>query len=660
MIARSLTLAGLTLIASGCGEPRLAPSSAPVCQASEEAFVLQALPWLQGRRPTGIRELRLLADLIRSLDRQGVDGRRIVAEGLARGPRYERRWSTFLTDHVQVDRAGHRARPNCHVARGLPDDRGELAAWIRDRGPEDAMPGAPAWTWADLVRSSLALDDLSPLMRGHLLLRADAPIDGNNVSPEELESARRREFGASFSAVHLGRGLDCLDCHNSESSVTDRVDPAQDRFWPLDVPFERAVLGAPNGRDPAEVEAVFRVAGAVDGPLLPWGSGACSTFQTGHAGDPLGVPAYLAGPLPAGASVLDLEPRLRAGWASLRDTGWDGLDREAPEPGAALAAMTASHLADAVWRAMGGHPLTLAHGFPRSAAQRDILDGLVRAFVDEGFSLRAVVVAAALHPQLALDLPTACDALGVAPPAVLAPFAVHEQELAARGDSLGDLLHRHDAFTLLDMAADAMGWAPPITMAGAYGLPDEPMLLDLGARISSAQPGHEGLDLVALLTYEATVGAGIDPGWAGEPPRPSWPEGDLVDVLLTLAHADPGASVEDLVVALKDRLHTDPALLDEDRVWIEAVLGASLTAPVADVDLLGLQEGLRALAGALLRAPQFMLVGAVEQTDARIPAPRLVVPGTDSKTLCADLAPQILDEQWRWRCGPDGIELTVK
>lgn len=181
------------------------------------------------------------------------------------------------------------------------------------------MPGGQAWTWADLVSSSLALDDLSPLLRGHLLLRADAPIDGNNVSPEELESARRREFGASFSAVHLGRGLECLACHNSEGSVTDRADPEEDRFWPLDVPFERAVLGAPNGRDPAEVEAVFRVAGAIDGPLLPWGSGACSTFQPGHAGDLLGVPAYLAGPLPAGASVLDLEPRLRAGWASLRD-----------------------------------------------------------------------------------------------------------------------------------------------------------------------------------------------------------------------------------------------------------------------------------------------------------------------------------------------------
>ncbi len=657
MIRRPVAL--LAVLAAACNEPLPAlggVEAAPTCQASDEAFVLQALPWLQGRRPSGIRELRLLADMIRELDRHGADGRAMLARGLARGPRHARRWSDFLVDHLQIDRAGHRFRPNCHATRALPDDGGELAAWIRDHDADEPVPGQPQWTFADLLASSLALDDLSPLMRASLLVRASQPIDGNNVSPSELESARRREFTTSFAASHLGRNLECLVCHNSEGSPTDRTDSAEDRFWPLDLPFERAVFAAPTGRPEVEVEAVFRVSGAVDGPLRPWGSAACSTFQPDHTGDLLGDPAYLAGPLPTGATVLDLDPHLRAGWGSLREIGWTGLDPEDLDPDVALAAMTAAHLADAVWRELGGQPLTLAHGFPRDQAQRDILAALTQEFVDTGFSLRALVVAAATHPQLALDLPAACDARGVIPSPVLAPFAVHALEPSARGDSLGDLLHRHGTFVLLGMAAESMGWTAPPAGAGPYGLANETLLLDLGARVSGAQPADEGLDLVALLAYEAAVGAGVDPRWAGELTDPVWPDGDLVDVLLATANADGSSRIEDLVVALKDRLHTAPTLDSGERNAITAVLGAPWTASVADVDPITLESGLRRVAGALLRAPQFMLAGAVELPASGAPTPRLVVPGTDTASLCKALAPMILGDAWRWRCGPDGLE----
>jgi len=652
-------VAVLALIAAACSEPPPelgGVEAAPTCLASDEAFVLQALPWLQGRRPAGIRELRLLADMIHEVDRHGADGRTIVAHGLAHGPRYERRWTNFLVDHLQIDRAGHRSRPKCHAERALPDDRGELAAWVRDHDADDPVPAQPPWTFADILASSLALDDLSPLMRAVLLARASQPIDGNNVSPVELESARRREFAASFTASHLGRSLECLVCHNSESSPTDRTDPAEDRFWPLELPFERAVFGVSTGRPEVEVEAVFRVSGTVDGPLRPWGSAACSTFQDGRTGDLLGDPAYLAGPLPTGASVLDLDPRLRTGWANLRELGWDGLDPDDLDPDVALAAMTATRLADAVWRELGGQPLTLAHGFPRDQAQRDILAALTREFVDTGFSLRALIVAAVTHPQLALDLPAACEAQRVTPSPVLAPFAVHALDPLDRGDSLGDLLHRHSTFVLLGMAAESMGWSAPPADAGPYGLANETLLLDLGARVSGAQPAHEGLDLVALLAYEAAVGAGVDPHWAGDSTAPAWPDGDLVDVLLTVARADNSSRIEDLVVALKDRLHTAPALDNDEQAALTAVLGAPGSAVVTDVDPIALESGLRLVAGALLRAPQFVLAGAVELPSKQLPPPRIVVPGTDPTSLCTALVPAILGDAWAWRCGPEGLE----
>ncbi len=204
-----------------------------------------------------------------------------------------------------------------------------------------------------------------------------------------------------------------------------------------------------------------------------------------------------------------------------------------------------------------------------------------------------------------------------------------------------------------------MGWSAPPADAGAYGLANETLLLDLGARVSGAQPAHEGLDLVALLAYEAAVGAGVDPHWAGDSTTPAWPDGDLVDVLLTAARADNSSRIEDLVVALKDRLHTAPALDRDEQAAITALLGAPGNAAVTDVDPIALESGLRLVAGALLRAPQFVLAGAVEVPSVQLPPPRLVVPGTDPVELCTVLAPAILGETWTWRCGPEGVELLT-
>ena len=110
------------------------------------------------------------------------------------------------------------------------------------------------------------------------------------------------------------------------------------------------------------------------------------------------------------------------------------------------------------------------------------------------------------------------------------------------------------------------------------------------------------------------------------------------------------------MVALKDRLHTAPTLDEDEQAAIAAVLGAPAAAAVADVDPIALESGLRLVAGTLLRAPQFVLAGAVEVPSVQLPPPRLVVPGTDLASLCTALAPTILGESWTWRCGPEGLE----
>lgn len=599
-----------------------APLASP-CPGRDEDFAFRALRLLQGRRPLGVRELQVLAGLVRELDAAGRPGRLLVARALARGDRWLARARTFLLDELRVPRVGVTAFPDCYGRPGPAAGDARLASFLRDHGPDEPVPeDLSDWTMSDVIDSSLRLDDLGPLLRAHLLARQVRPVGGNNVAEDDLERARRVYLGRGFAAAYLGRRLECLACHHGgDGTATDHDDPARDRTWPALPGLEDILYGGAAAIDEDAAYAAFRVHGFVNGPLRPWGGSRCGGFDPGRGGDLLGAQGRLAGELPAGAHALDLEDRLRRGLDLLRAGGLDAAaDPERPE--AALAALVALRLADAAWREASGRPLTLPHGQPRNPIQRSVLRELAAEFVGAGLSLRALFVAVAVHPLLDLAEPAACA--GALPP-VLEPFL--------DDNHAGDGVRREDPWLALDAAAHALGWTTPRRFPLPFGWDDEDLVRALGIYLDDSEPGHRGLDLVGALAWEAALGPAEDPGWSGEPALGSDPAGDAIDRLVALAREDPAATVEELALAVQDRVIQEPGFADpEARAAAEALLGLPLAARAAELSPAELDAALRRWAGALLMTPQFTLAGLPPPAwDA---PPRLTLPESTSAALC--------------------------
>lgn len=614
--------------------PTLAPPppAASPCPGSDAAFVFRALRLIEGRRPLGAREQQVLAAMIRQLDAAGQPGRRRIAEALARSPRAAARWHTFLLDHLRVPRLGETSFAACHGHPGPAADGPALALHIRDHAPDQPVPEAMSnWSMADLFPSALALDDLRPLLRAHLLARQARPIGGNNVTPADLERARRIFLGRGFEAAYLDRRLECLPCHNGDQGVTDNPDPALDRSWPVLPGLEAAVYGPLASADEDSAYAAFRVDGSRGGPLAPWGSRACGDLDPGRAGDLLHAAGDLAGPLPAGAHILDLEARLRRGLDVLVD---DGLDAADTSPEAALAALVAQHLADAVWREASGRSLVLAHGQPRNAHQRAILRDLTTTLVDHAFSLQALVVAVAVHPALDLGEPSSCESL----PPIFDPFAAANHP--------DDLLRREDPWTLQDTAAHALGWRTPKRFPLPYGWEDETLERALGVYLDDSEPGHRAQDLVAALAWERSVARGHDPDWTGAPAIDFAADRDVITRLVELARADPDATVEHAALALHDRVLQEPVFTDAaHRAEVADLLALPLTSRARDHAAADLEAALRRLAGALLMSPQFTLAGLAPPPATT--TPRLTWPETTTTALCERHAAALADTSWR-------------
>ncbi|MCB9755991.1 MAG: hypothetical protein H6713_39220 [Myxococcales bacterium] len=649
------------------GAPASARRDATGCLADDEAFVHRALARLQGRPPRGVREARVLADYVAQLDAAGLDGRRLLARGLTDDPRFVQRWRVVLEELIELPRGGGRGMTMCHGPARAAGEDAALAEHVRDHDPDEAF-GEP-WGLGDLIESSLRLDDVTPALRARLLTRMIAPIQGNNVTAEELERARRTNFGRSFEALLLGRRGECLACHNDEASVTDHADPALDRFWPHPARLDRAVYGDSRGRAEEEVHAAFRYAGfADDGWLAPWGARDCGALAPGYEGDLLEVPAYLAGPLPAGATALDVEARLRLGLERLRDDGpVTAAADAAPTPEEALAMMVAMRLVDSAWAQLAGARLTMAHGYPRNEGQRDALLELTARFVDSGFSPRTLAVELVVHPALNQAPAGECAAGSRLPegdasaplPALFDPYAP-ERDPERPGNGLGDALHRRDPWALLDRASQALDWATPGRFPYPYAWEDEALLRGLGARLSEEELGQRGLDWGALLMWESRAAEGLDPGFAG--PRHAAlegaGEGDLVDRLLDHADAQARASFGELAAALADRVLGAPAIASEERALLEALTGMSWETSVHARARGELEDAARRVVGALLATPEFMIAGLYPSPQDE--TPRLVLPEDTTRALCERRLPALLasvPDAPGFRCDDDGVTL---
>lgn len=228
------------------------------CQASDQAFVRKAILGVLGRRASGQAEVNLYTDMITQIDQlDGVDpeapitepqtvlkhSRQVVLNALYASPDYASNWDPLYRDFIRVQRAEEQSNGPCTSIRARKTDAGAAAAWVRDHDPLKGGDGKAAPTLADVIAGSIEIDDVTPIYTSNLFEMITKTYDGANATPIALELSRRTDFGAWFDAAYLNRDTTCLNCHNSEFSVTFSADQKTNRFFPVPGLFEKALFG---------------------------------------------------------------------------------------------------------------------------------------------------------------------------------------------------------------------------------------------------------------------------------------------------------------------------------------------------------------------------------------------------------------------------------
>jgi hypothetical protein len=673
------------------GEPDPPTEDPELCDAGNESWAKRVLPAIQGRRPESIREVRILVQMIQQLNDMGLPGRRRVAAGLASGRDYYDRWKQFIYEQLRVNVNSDRRNETCYDLFGAESTTPDLAEHIRDNGPTQDY-GVPFWL-GDVVYSALVLDDVSPAYRADLFARLSAPDIAGNVTPEELEVMRRANYGQSFESAYLGRKTECLPCHRGDFSVTDDpVDPEADRHWNIPGHFELAVYGpdAPEANEP-RAHAIFRRAGFASIQFdpepfdeRPWGMyEVCGLFDFGAdaSSDLLDEDAYMVGDYPQGATVVALDQRMQQGFAALVD---DGLMLEPDESIAdetiAFAYLFSINFANKTWRELMGYPLVVANNFPRNEAQRDLLQLLTDTFAENSYSVRSLVTEIVANPYFNQAPPDTCSAsTPYHLPAIFNPFTKTSLDPALRGNGVGDGLHRYTAMVLLDMTARTMWWDRPQRFgtvdteipgvncgAGAFppceSAPAQlDFLRDTGVFLNDSESGFNGVDFNGLLHWEFQLAQGVDPGFGGlctGPLGETCAGEDWIVQLVDEGVGSPEATMRDVVVAVKDRVLTEPTIGEAEAEVIEALIGIALDDTVSDVGAAQAEDAARAYAGLLFNTPQYLLDGVASPDQDPQNDPVLVVPGTSTTELCEYLGDLVLREDFTWSCSADGITIS--
>ena len=427
--------------------------------------------------------------------------------------------------------------------------------------------------------------------------------------------------------------------------------------------------------------------------IAPWGMHhKCGVFTPEGQGDedPMGIPGFFAGEQGEDVSVWQLERVLHSGVDALVDGLDVGADNTIAEDEAFAWLVSASVVED-VWREAYGKGLTVANHFPRNQAQRDILWSLTDVFSTGGWSLVELLVSVTSDPLFNLTSPASMEP-GESPynlAAVVDPWVVDNEDEESRRNSAGDLVHRKSPRVLVHSANHAMNWQdwprfPADSDVGSEGQFQE----DLGFFLKDSVHGFRGIDFQGVTAWEhifgtcdvsweradgcgRRLGAGCD-GCACEPyvctalpeccevrwdqkcasfcpdspvgceaagsvpePPPNWMEQIVRD-------APPEATMGDAVLALKDRILTNPSFdSDGERADIEELLDVPLDTPLAQ--LASPQEELRWLCSLFMATPQFQMVGA--PITGLIGGDTLIqVEGTTSPELCESLGSQLFGE----------------
>jgi hypothetical protein len=519
------------------GAPQPEPQAYYACQGTDQQFVRRAIQGVLGRRPYGQAEVNLYTDLIAEVDAMdGVDpaelaaepgkplrhSRKVMLSALFQSPEYQSNWEELYRDFLRVQRVDEYQNAACYGVKLRVEDQLAVAKFVRDNPPDAGGDGGVSPTMADVIAGSLLLDDITPIYTANLFGMVAKTYAGANGLAVETELGRRRDFGAWFDAVYLNRDPVCLQCHNSEFSVTQTPNPATNRHYPIPALLEKSVLGYSTGAPPVDAfdagdimhgglkyarflsdcsvqnqtkvdEAIaagtiqpdqcpdgYRlcVARSAIGPrdwicestyqatrnTRPWNlATACGTFTNPNAipVDLAGVNTKFATVTGKRSSMWDMHRALRAGFNKLKleGLGADPVTHEVPDSEKAFAYMTVMTLVEKVWKEITGTPLTIQTYFPRNEAARDQLQHLTDVFIASGYSHKALLEDIYSSPYINLAPPDSeCWEGAYELPRIFDPWVTAEEDPVKRNNSLGDGAVMLSARTVARSAYGALGW----------------------------------------------------------------------------------------------------------------------------------------------------------------------------------------------------------
>lgn len=345
-IIRAAVLTWLTAalaLTSGCFP------SPPKDDEGHASFAREVIPVLLGRRALGVDEVEVVADVSQLL------GRDVAIRMLMKDNAYVDHWADAIIDIIRMQRdpdGGLSAQDSaCWGAPTRPNPDPAIAQWVRDHGPSAAGAPTPAWNMTDLVRSAIAIDDLSVIYRANLFTLSMRRAGGSGGTAELTDSLQR---------IYLNRDITCLRCHNPTYSTSNKTDGSGNitwrRLWTISGHPEKALFG--NYYDAAAANDRIRpiMRGDVRKPvpgtfgIRPWGmTESCAKdtstpvaanngtlthqgFQALGAGTPNNPGAgfgSLSGAVNPKVSVWELEAALRQGITDLQD-GYERFPASSP------------------------------------------------------------------------------------------------------------------------------------------------------------------------------------------------------------------------------------------------------------------------------------------------------------------------------------------
>lgn len=675
------------------------------CTAGDESFVRNTYLAVLGYRPKSSTEVAVYTTLmteVRALIEAGHNvptPERVVVRALTDQPAYIDRWAEHMMDALEVQRIEDQTMESCYNNSHRVIDSGELARFVRDNPGSSGGDGSGSFTMLDLLRSALVLDDVSPVYRAHLYTLVSRAIVAANVPPVQAEIARREDFGLVFGSAYLNRDIVCLGCHNSESSVTYTSDPETNRHWAMPGLFEKSLYGVSTGIEPERAHAPFRYDGFVADPfagelgeLRPWDwAPACGAFSlSGLTDDPAGVEGLFGSMSGTRITIYDLEAALASGFDGLAENGLELMGAgDISDPDRALGYLVAAAIVESVWEEVIGSSLTIANYFPRNRESMVLLRQFTDDFIANRFSIRELLYDIVTSDYFNRTAPE--DGCGEDPynmPPVFDPWVTGDMDPDRRDNSAADSVAQLSARTLVRTAYQALGWSTPRFQAfpelpGEYNrcrimecaamlssceadhsccathelecvdplgpeepTPDEELTFqrEIGTFLKSAARGFRGLDFQARLAWERRFG--MCAKLSSEP--------DIIDAFTTLAQSE-SATMEAVVLAVKDRLIGEPSIATGERKALESLFGLALDTPVVLVPDLDAQ--LRGLCGVLMASPQFLLSGFAPRGG---PAPVLILPEASFDSVCLDLQSRGLAGDLELVCGDDALTLLLR